>query len=136
MNLTNTKFKYFQGNIEFLEEGEVFVFGSNSDGVHGSGAARVAKDYFDAVYGIGVGFTGKCYAIPTKDHRILTMPLHNIKYYVDKFIEDAKVNPKKTFLVTQIGCGLAGFTPSKIAPMFKNAPENCIFDIVWKKYLE
>lgn len=102
--------------ITDLKEDEVFVFGSNLKGMHGGGAARVAYDKFGAVWGQGVGMQGQSYAIPT---------MHGgtdvIKPYVDEFIEYAKQHPEKKFLVTPIGCGIAGFSESEIAPLFKDA---------------
>ena len=103
-------------NINHLEENEIFVFGSNLSGIHGGGAARVAFESFDAQWGVGVGPTGKCYAIPTMQGGVET-----IKPYVDKFIEYAKQHTEQTFLVTRIGCGIAGFSDEQIAPLFAAA---------------
>lgn len=101
--------------ITDLKEDEVFVFGSNLKGMHGGGAARVAYDKFGAVWGQGVGIQGQSYGIPT---------MHGgtdvIAPYVDEFIEYAKQHPEKKFLVTPIGCGIAGFSESEIAPLFKD----------------
>jgi hypothetical protein len=77
--------------------------------------------FFGAEVGIREGLTGKTYAIPTKDSRIETLPLNEIKVYVDNFISFAKENPKYTFLVTKIGTGLAGLTIKEVAPLFKAA---------------
>lgn len=104
-----------------LKENEIFVFGSNEIGVHGAGAARVAMDKFDAVYGAGVGLTGQCYALPSKDKKIKTLPIEKIRVYVILFLRFAKANPDKIFLVTPIGCGLAGYTEEEIAPLFIDA---------------
>lgn len=102
--------------ITDLKEDEVFVFGSNLKGMHGGGAARVAYDKFGAVWGQGVGMQGQSYGIPT---------MHGgtdvIAPYVDEFIEYVKQHPEKKFLVTPIGCGIAGFNESEIAPLFKDA---------------
>ena len=103
-------------NINKLEENEIFVFGSNLSGFHGGGAARVAFERFGAQRGVGVGPTGKCYAIPTMQGGVET-----IKPYVDEFIEYAKQHTEQTFLVTRIGCGIAGFTDEQIAPLFAAA---------------
>lgn len=102
--------------ITDLKEDEVFVFGSNLKGMHGGGAARVAYDKFGAVWGQGIGMQGQSYAIPTMQGGIET-----IKPYTDEFIEYAKQHPEKKFLVTPIGCGIAGFSESEIAPLFKDA---------------
>lgn len=102
--------------ITQLKENEVFVFGSNLGGFHGGGAARVALERFGAVWGQGVGLQGQSYAIPTMQGGVET-----IKPYVDQFIEFAKAHPELTFLVTPIGCGIAGFTIDEIAPLFLSA---------------
>lgn len=118
--------KYTDEYITDLKANEIFVFGSNLKGVHGAGAAKLAREKFGAQMGIGVGITGQCYAIPTKDEMIWTLPLTRIEEYVIDFLDYAKENPEKKFLVTQIGCGLAGYTPEDIAPMFKNHSNNVI----------
>ena len=102
--------------ITTLKDGEVFVFGSNKEGMHGGGAARVAYQKFGAKWGEGVGMTGRCYAIPTMDGS-----LDIICGYVDDFTEYARSHPELTFLVTRIGCGIAGWTDEQIAPLFREA---------------
>lgn len=113
----------------------IFVFGSNLAGIHGAGAALQAVKKHGAAYGIGRGLVGNSYALPTKDHKIKSMPLSRIEGFVNQFIEDAKEHPNEEFKVTRIGCGLAGYKDSEIAPMFKWAPDNCYFDEAWKPYL-
>ncbi len=103
-------------HITELQPDEVFVFGSNLIGLHGGGAARMARLYFGAVMGQGEGLQGQSYAIPTMQGGVET-----IRPYVDKFIKFAKENSKKQFLVTRIGCGIAGFEVEDIAPLFKEA---------------
>jgi DNA-directed RNA polymerase specialized sigma24 family protein len=102
--------------ITNLQPGEIFVFGSNLAGMHGGGAARAARLYFGAVLGNGDGPQGQSYAIPTMQGGVET-----IRPYVDKFINYAKAHPEQTFLVTPIGCGIAGFSPEDIAPLFEEA---------------
>lgn len=102
--------------IEMLEENEIFVFGSNLAGMHGGGAAWVANMKFGAEWGVGVGLTGRSYAIPTMHGGVET-----IKPYVDEFIRFAQANPELKFLVTRIGCGIAGFRDEEIAPLFDEA---------------
>lgn len=114
---------------------KIFVFGSNEAGIHGAGAAHVAMKAHGAEYGIGVGRTGNCYAIPTKDRRIRTLRLGVIREYVEQFKAHAHVHGKDTFQVTRIGCGLAGFKDKDIAPMFIGCPRNCEFDEAWRPYL-
>lgn len=104
---------------------EIFVFGSNLSGIHGAGSARHAMDVHCAAYGNGNGFWGNSYAIPTKDENIKTMALNEIKPYIDRFILFAINHPKWIFNVVAIGCGLAGYKPEQIAPMFKGYPKNC-----------
>lgn len=103
-------------HIAVLEPGEIFVFGSNLAGAHGGGAARAARLHFGAVMGQGVGLQGRSYAIPTMQGGPET-----IKPYVDDFILFAKQHPELTFLVTSIGCGIAGFHARDIAPLFASA---------------
>lgn len=102
--------------ISSLNPNEIFVFGSNLAGMHGGGAARTARLHFGAVLGNGDGPQGQSYAIPTMQGGVET-----IRPYVDKFIRYAKAHPDETFLVTPIGCGIAGFTPEDIAPLFEDA---------------
>lgn len=101
--------------ITELRPDEVFVFGSNLAGMHGAGAARAAFKNFGAVMGCGVGLRGQSYAIPTMQGGVET-----IKPYVDEFIAFAKEHQELRFLVTKIGCGIAGFKEEEIAPLFKN----------------
>lgn len=114
---------------------QVFVFGSNEAGVHGAGAAKTALEKYGAVWGKCYGHHGKSFAIPTKDEFIETMQLNNIHLYVNGFLAYAIGHPKLTFLVTRIGCGLAGFEDQEIAPMFRGAPKNVKFDAKWKPWI-
>lgn len=108
-------------NITRLFDDEVFVFGSNEGGRHGKGAAKTALS-FGAKWGQASGLQGKTYGIPTKDASIRrTLSISEIRPYVDHFIQFAMNNPQNTFLVTEIGCGLAGYKPKDIAPLFKEA---------------
>lgn len=102
--------------IKSLAPNEVFVFGSNLAGMHGGGAARMARLYFGAVIGNGDGIQGQSYAIPTMQGGVDT-----IRPYVDRFIAYARQHPEQQFLVTRIGCGIAGFSPDEIAPLFSDA---------------
>lgn len=103
-------------NIQQLSKCEIFVFGSNLAGQHHGGAARLAHRKFGAEWGVGAGRTGQCYAIPTMHGGV-----DDIKPYVDEFTEYAKAHPNNRFLVTRIGCGIAGFTDDEMAPLFKEA---------------
>ena len=104
--------------ITELSESEIFVFGSNLKGHHYGGAARIARKKFGAIHGQGIGIQGQSYAIPTMQGNIDT-----IKPYVDEFIKFAISHKKMKFLVTKIGCGIAGFKVSEIAPLFYNCIE-------------
>lgn len=111
----------------------IFVFGSNLLGHHGAGAAKHAAEYYGAEYGVGIGLTGQSYAIPTKDHRIETLPPDAIRWYVIAFMAYAWKHPKMDFQVTAIGCGLAGYHAFEIAPMFRDAPPNCHLPLGWRE---
>ena len=102
--------------IKELQPNEIFVFGSNLEGQHGGGAALLAYRKWGAIWGQGVGLQGQTYGIPTMQGGVET-----IAPYVDEFIRFAQEHPKLIFLVTEIGCGIAGFRPKEIAPLFKEA---------------
>ncbi|MCR4853407.1 MAG: hypothetical protein K5893_07445 [Prevotella sp.] len=108
---------------------EIFVFGSNLRGLHGGGAAYEAWRRFGAVMGQGVGLQGQSYAIPTMQGGVDT-----IRPYVDEFIRFARKHTELTFLVTRIGCGIAGFSDEDIAPLFKSAHHirNIVLPSGWK----
>lgn len=111
----------------------IFVFGSNLKGIHGKGAALHARLYYGAKIGKGIGMVGQSYAIPTKSDPYTTLPLNEIKVYVDAFIEFAKINPNLTFYISRLGCALAGYLDTEIAPMFKDVPSNCLLSGIWAK---
>lgn len=98
--------------ISHLKENEIFVFGSNAWGRHSGGAARTAVRSFGAIMGQGHGLQGKSYAINSMSG------ISDMKEDIDAFCEFAKKNPEKQFLVTPIGCGIAGYRPEQIAPLF------------------
>ena len=102
-------------SIRELKENEIFVFGSNIHGFHGGGAACFAFENFGAEWGVGEGLTGKCYALPTMEGD------ENFRKAVEHFTVCAKEHPELKFLVTQVGCGIAGYTPKMVAPWFKEA---------------
>jgi len=109
--------------ITNLYDNQIFVFGSNEAGRHGKGAAKKAMEW-GAIYGQPIGLQGKTYAIPTKDKKIKrSLNLLEISIYVEQFIEFAKKNPELNFLVTKIGCNLAGHVPEDIGLLFENAIE-------------
>jgi hypothetical protein len=113
----------------------VFVFGSNEAGRHGKGAALTALKEWGAVYGQGEGRYGASYAIPTKDGLLRTLPVLRIKQYVDTFLQYAKEHPDLTFLLTRVGCGLAGYDDGDMAPLFSGITPNVILPDEWKSYI-
>jgi len=114
--------------ITHLEKNEIFVFGSNLEGAHGGGAALMAYRKFGAVWGQGVGLQGQSYGIPTMQGGVET-----VRPYVDEFIDFARQHPELTFLVTRVGCGIAGFLDEEIAPLFAEAHkvENIVLPLGW-----
>ncbi len=116
MDMTERKCGTTPEKITSLAPHEVFVFGSNLTGMHGGGAARYAHRHFGARWGVGVGMQGQSYAIPTMHGGV-----DAIQPYVDQFIDYASQHPEQHFLVTRIGCGIAGFRAQEIAPLFHSA---------------
>lgn len=122
----------------------IFVFGSNSIGLHGAGAAKYAKEHYGAINGVAYGLNGNSFAIPTKNGFInkqgrptvgKPLSLDSIYDFVRGFISYAMDHKEMNFKVTRIGCGLAGYKDEQIAPMFRGAPANCWFDTAWKNIL-
>lgn len=109
----------------------VFVFGSNLAGYHGKGAALHAVKYYGAQDRVGEGRTGDAYALPTKGSILSRLSLDEIRNHVRVFFREAQSAPHVEYLVTRIGCGLAGYTDSDIGPMFTFAPQNCILPVQW-----
>lgn len=111
-----TKERITPAFITELADNEIFVFGSNLQGMHGGGAALMALRKFGAVLGRGVGMQGQSYGIPTMHGGVDV-----IAPYVDEFIAYAREHKGLQFLVTRIGCGIAGFSAKEIAPLFSEA---------------
>lgn len=109
----------------------IFVFGSNKSGIHGAGSARYAFENCGAEWGKGEGVSGASYALPTKGYNIEEIPLSEVKEAVDRFIDVSHITSPTQYRVTQVGCGLGGFTKHQIAPLFKDAWANCLFDLAW-----
>lgn len=121
---------------------EIFVFGSNTHGIHGAGAARTAYKEHGARWGMGYGHYGNSFAIPTKlatkEGVGDTLLLSEIEDYVLGFLAYAKHHPELTFNVTRIGCGLAGLSDRDVASMFRRASRelpNVQFDLIWAEHL-
>jgi len=110
----------------------IFVFGSNLAGRHGKGAALHARKHHGAIYGQGEGLQGRSYAIPTKDANLRSLPLDAITEHVATFLEFALSHPEMGFLITPVGCGLAGYCQDQIFPMFDHPlPRNCVLHSDW-----
>jgi len=121
--------RYHDNNITKLEPNEIFVYGANLAWIQGAGAARQALK-FGAVYGRG-GLVGQTYGIPTKDKNLKTLPLSEIKHYIDIFEGVVRDRQDLTFLITKVGCGLAGLKEWQIKPLFENFYQfdNVVFPI-------
>jgi hypothetical protein len=125
----------------------IFVFGSNLAGRHGAGAAYEARKHHGAIYGQGEGLQGNSYAIPVKDGRgepgvyvdlrdpRQTLPLDVIAQHVARFILFAQENPEMEFRVVEIGCGLGGYRPRDIAPLFRRHPCNVHLTVSFEREL-
>ncbi len=114
----------------------VFVFGSNLAGRHGAGGALYAREHCGAVPTVGIGRTGNSFAIPTKGYRLEVLPLDVIKLYCEEFVTYAHAHPEVTFLLTRIGCGLAGYKDFQIAPFFENCSSNIIVSKLWLPHIK
>ena len=108
------------GFIAELDKNEIFVFGSNGQGAHFGGAAATAVRKFGAKMGQAEGLQGQSYAINTMDSE------DEMFEQINRFLTFAKNHPELKFLVTEIGCGIAGYSPEQIAPHFKNHSGNVV----------
>lgn len=115
---------------------EIFVFGSNLAGIHGAGSAKAAFDDHGAIWGCGIGLQGDSYAIPTKDEFLDQMMLKRIAVHVRNFLGHSREYPDLIFNVVAIGCGLAGYRPEDIAPLFQGAPSNVNLPSEFSLFLE
>jgi len=116
--------------------GLIFVFGSNTSGRHGKGAALTARKEHGAVYGLAEGLSGQSYALPTCGGDFQPLSLRLIQVYVGRFLDFTEFRKDLGFQVTRVGCGLAYYTDSDIAPMFRKAsPRNVCFDEKWRSFL-
>lgn len=127
---------HFKLNI-WMNENKIFVFGSNTEGKHGKGAALEARLKHGAKYGQSKGLQGNSYAIVTKDLKkgLRSVSLDSIKQQINEFIDFATNRPHLEFYVCELGCGLAGFKIEEIAPLFTNIPKNVELNINFEKYL-
>lgn len=115
---------------------EIFVFGSNLAGKHHGGSARHAWERYGAIFGKGEGLQGESYAVPTLDENFNKLPLDKIHFHVDNFLVFASHHPDMKFNIVAIGCGIAGFKPEEIAPLFDSAPDNCVLPEEFLKVLK
>ncbi|OTG81564.1 hypothetical protein [Acinetobacter sp. ANC 4648] len=122
--------------IKHLPEDTVFVFGSNMAGTHQGGAAKTALLNFGAMKGVGRGWSGQSYAIPTMNEHLQQMPLSQIQHYIDDFKIYTKNHPKTKYFITAVGCGVAGYKVEEIAPMFKGISHNVIFPSSFRPFVE
>ena len=119
--------------IEFLKENEIFVFGSNLNGNHAGGAAKLAHEKFGAETGVGEGLTGQSYAFPTLNKEMQKVSLEDLQISRDLLYRCADENKDKIFLLTKVGCGIAGFTEEEMKDIFKGeSPKNIIMPAGWK----
>jgi hypothetical protein len=132
--------KHYTGDIQPLD-GVIFVFGSNPEGRHGLGSAKVAKDKFGAVYGVGEGLMGNSYALPTKDLRIKgyrTISKEDIVENIKRMYECARENNNKKFMIAyrnkEKEYTLNGYYGWEMMQMFIDAgpiPENVYVSEEW-----
>lgn len=112
-----------------LRPDEVFVFGSNAGGLHGGGAARIAHERFGAVWGEGRGHHGQTYAIDSMSG------LETLEHEARDFVAYASAHPSLRFLLTPVGCGIAGYTPAQVAPLFSGLPDNVTIPAAFVPFL-
>lgn len=117
--------------ITSLEPNEVFVFGSNLAGRHGAGAALQARLQWGARWGVGEGLTGQCYAFPTLDRDLDKLPLSDLTQSVTRLYETCQQHADRVFLLTKVGCGLAGYDESVIRELFVHPPHNLLLPVDW-----
>lgn len=117
--------------INELNDKEFFVFGSNLSGAHAGGAALQAAQQFGAQYGIGDGLTGKCYAFPTLERDMNKRGVRALEAARDRLYATCQALPEYTFLLTKVGCGIAGYPEEDMKALFEHAPKNLIKPEDW-----
>ncbi|WZE63637.1 hypothetical protein PANI_CDS0118 [Maribacter phage Panino] len=125
------EWEYTPEYVDFLPNDHVFVFGSNLAGRHGKGAALTARKFFGAKQGVGYGRTGQCWAIPTKDRALNPLKTDDIGYHIMAFLRYASLNDHMIYVVTKVGCGLAGHDEKEISHWFAHSPPNVILPKGW-----
>lgn len=132
----NDRMYHIDGAIPPLNQGWVFVFGSELAGRHGAGAALIATKHFGAQRGVGFGWTSESsFAIPVRTGQLETLSIKAIAVAVIGFVGDAQMNPNRKFWVSRVGCEADGYADREIAPLFLRAPRNCSFVREWETYL-
>lgn len=119
--------------ITALATNEVFVFGSNLAGAHYGGAARQSWQQFGARIGDGEGLTGQCYAFPTLDGELAQLPFSRLEQARDRLYESCRQNPDWRFLLTKVGCGIAGYDEAQIRGLFADPPANLVLPEDWRR---
>lgn len=120
--------QYTPENITELKPNEIFVFGSNLNGNHAGGAARVAVEKFGAIWGQSEGLQGQSYALPTLDKNLCKLPIAMLAHKINTFAATAKGHPELTFYLTKIGLGIAGYSLKEMREALKGItfPDNVI----------
>ena len=118
--------------ITKLAPNQLFVFGSNLAGRHGAGAAKQAHDQFGVQYGVGEGITGRAYAFPTLGMRLEKLPISDLQYARDRLYKACAIFPETEFLLTKVGCGLAGYGEEHMRSLFTDPPANLILPEDWR----
>ena len=118
--------------ITSIEPNQIFVFGSNLAGRHGAGAAKQAHDQFGAEYGVGEGMTGQSYAFPTLGRQLQQLPSWMLCSARDRLYATCAAYPSNEFLLTKVGCGLAGYGDEYMRSLFVNPPANLILPEDWR----
>jgi hypothetical protein len=119
--MMKSRFLFTPDYIEDLHPSEVFVFGSNMNGDHVGGAAHLAFQRFGAVWGVGEGLRGNSYALPTLDRNMRRVSLRSLAWAFKNFFREVDANPNMVFLLTKVGCGIAGYAPADVAGVFWGA---------------
>lgn len=117
----NRRYTFTPDYIEDLHPSEVFVFGSNANGEHIGGAANLAFQRFGAVWGVGEGLRGNSYALPTLNRNMRRVSLVSLTYSFKLLFREVDANPEMVFLLTKVGCGIAGYSPEEVASVFWSA---------------
>lgn len=118
--------------INELKDNQIFVFGSNMAGQHLGGAARQAHEQFGAEMGIGEGITGQCYAFPTLERDFNKREIRSLEASRDRLYSTCRSLPEKEFLLTKVGCGIAGYPEEEMKNLFVDAPKNLILPEEWR----